>query len=179
MSRIGKVPVKIPAGVQVSVAGQKIDVKGAKGTLSRVVNKELAVSFADGEVKLTPQIEGDSTKALWGLNRVLIENMVVGVTAGYRKDLEIVGVGYKAEMKGKDVQLSVGLSSPMLYKAPDGIKLNVENQVKVSIEGIDKEKVGQTAAEIRRVRPPEPYKGKGIRYAGEQLRRKAGKTAGK
>lgn len=179
MSRIGKVPVKIPKGVQVTVDGQKIDVKGTKGTLSRIINKEIAISVEDETVSLKPRLEGDTTKALWGLNRVLVENMITGVTSGYRKDLEIVGVGYKAEMKGKDVNLAVGLSSPKLYKAPDGIKLNVENQVKISIEGIDKEKVGQTAAEIRHVRPPEPYKGKGIRYAGEQLRRKAGKTAGK
>ena len=179
MSRIGKVPVKIPNGVQVTVDGQKIDVKGAKGTLSRMVNRELAVTVEGETVSLKPQVESDTTKALWGLNRVLIENMMVGVTVGYRKDLEIVGVGYKAEMKGKDVNLVVGLSSPKLYKAPEGIKLNVENLVKISIEGIDKEKVGQTAAEIRHVRPPEPYKGKGIRYAGEKLRRKAGKTAGK
>jgi large subunit ribosomal protein L6 len=118
-------------------------------------------------------------KALWGLNKVLIDNMVTGVVNGYRKNLEIVGVGYKAEMKGNDVNIAAGLSSPVLFKTPEGIKISVENQVKISIEGIDKEKVGQTAANIRRIRPPEPYKGKGIRYAGEKIRRKAGKTAGK
>ena len=179
MSRIGKIPVAIPKGVAVTVKGQTIEVKGAKGVLSRDVNKEIAVVVEDGAVHLKPQAQNDYVKALWGLNRVLLRNMIVGVTEGYRKELEVVGVGYKIELKGEDLNLTVGLSAPVLYKAPDGIRFNVENQVKVAIEGIDKEKVGQTAAEIRSIRPPEPYKGKGIRYVGEQLRRKAGKTAGK
>ncbi len=179
MSRIGKLPVKIPKGVQVTVQGRKVEVKGSKGTLCREVNNGLAVAVDGDTVNLKPEVQNDTISALWGLNRVLLENMIIGVSAGYRKDLEIVGVGYKAEMKGKDINLAVGLSSPVLYKAPEGIKINVENQVKISIEGIDKEKVGQTAAEIRHIRPPEPYKGKGIRYFGEHLRRKAGKTAGK
>ena len=179
MSRIGKVPVAIPKGVQVTVNGQKVEVKGAKGVLSREINKEIAVIVEADTVHLKPQMINHEAKALWGLNRVLVKNMVVGVSEGYRKELEIVGVGYKAEMKGADLNLTVGLSSPVLYKAPEGIRFGVENQVKITIEGIDKEKVGQTAAEIRHIRPPEPYKGKGIRYAGEQLRRKAGKTAGK
>jgi large subunit ribosomal protein L6 len=179
LSRIGKLPVKIPKGVQVTVQGRKVEVKGSKGTLCREVNNGLAVAVDGDTMNLKPEVQNDTISALWGLNRVLLENMIIGVSAGYRKDLEIVGVGYKAEMKGKDINLAVGLSSPVLYKAPEGIKLNVENQVKISIEGIDKEKVGQTAAEIRHIRPPEPYKGKGIRYSGEHLRRKAGKTAGK
>ena len=179
MSRIGKIPIKIPDGVQVTVKGRQVEVKGKKGTLVREVNEGLTVAVSDGIVTVQPVVENETIKAIWGLNRVLLNNMVVGVSDGYKKELEIVGVGYKAEMKGKDVQLAVGHSSPVLYKAPDGIAINVENQVKISIEGIDKEKVGQTAAEIRRVRPPEPYKGKGIRYFGEQIRRKAGKTAGK
>jgi large subunit ribosomal protein L6 len=179
LSRIGKIPVSIPKGVQVTVKGQKVEVKGAKGVLSREVNKELAVVVKADAVHLTPQVPDDDVRALWGLNRVLVRNMVVGVTEGYRKELEVVGIGYKVEMKGNDLSLMVGLSAPVVYKAPDGIRFSVENQVKITIEGIDREKVGQTAAEIRSIRPPEPYKGKGIKYVGEHLRRKAGKTAGK
>jgi large subunit ribosomal protein L6 len=179
LSRIGKVPIQIPTGVQVKIDGQKVEIKGAKGLLCREVNPEICVTVKDNAIYLQPQMSSDTVKALWGLNRMLIENMVVGVTQGYRKELEIVGVGYKAEIKGKDLNIAVGYSEPVLYSAPDGIRLNVENQVKIAIEGIDKEKVGQTAAEIRRIRKPEPYKGKGIRYVGEHLRRKAGKTAGK
>jgi large subunit ribosomal protein L6 len=147
--------------------------------LKRTVSDGIAIAIEDNAIALTPVSQAENIKALWGLNRVLLENMVMGVLNGYRKDLEIVGVGYKAEMKGKDVNIAAGLSSTVLFKAPEGIKIGVENQVKISIEGIDKEVVGQTAAEIRRIRPPEPYKGKGIRYSGEKIRRKAGKTAGK
>lgn len=179
MSRIGKLPVKIPKGVEVAVNGQLVEIKGAKGALKREVNTGLSVEVANDEILVKPNVENDSIKALWGLNRVLLKNMVEGVSNGYKRELEIVGVGYKAEMKGRDVNLIVGHSSPVLYHPRDGITITVENQVKISVEGIDKEKVGQTAAEIRHVRPPEPYKGKGIRYAGEELRRKAGKTAGK
>lgn len=179
MSRIGKIPIAIPKGVQVTVNGQKVEVRGAKGVLSREVNKQLSVAVKSDAVHLKPLVHGDDVNALWGLNRVLIRNMVIGVSEGFRKELEVVGVGYKAEMKGKDLSLIVGFSSPVLYKAPEGIRISVENQVKIIIDGIDKEKVGQTAAEIRYIRPPEPYKGKGIRYVGEHLRLKAGKTAGK
>lgn len=179
MSRIGKLPVKIPKGVEVAVKGQQIEIKGAKGVLSRDVSNGLSIEVTEGSISLKPNIENDSIKALWGLNRVLLQNMVDGVSVGYKRELEIVGVGYKAEMKGRDVNLIVGHSSPVLYHPRDGITISVENLVKIKVEGIDKEKVGQTAAEIRHVRPPEPYKGKGIRYAGEALRRKAGKTAGK
>ena len=179
MSRIGKLPVMIPKGVQVAVKGQLVEIKGTKGVLSREVNNGLTIDVTSGAITLKPNIENDSIKAMWGLNRVLLQNMMVGVSEGYKRELEIVGVGYKAEMKGRDVNLIVGHSSPVLYHPRDGITISVDNQVKITVEGIDKEKVGQTAAEIRRVRPPEPYKGKGIRYAGEALRRKAGKTAGK
>lgn len=179
MSRIGKVPVQIPSGVQVTVNKQLVEISGPKGTLKRQVSDEIGIAIEDNFIVLTPKTQTDTTKALWGLNRVLLENMIVGVVSGYKRDLEIVGVGYKAEMKGKDVNIAAGLSSTVLFKAPEGIKISVDNQVKISIEGIDKEKVGQIAAEIRRIRPPEPYKGKGIRYAGEAIRRKAGKTAGK
>ena len=179
MSRIGKIPVELPNGVQVTVNGSFVEIKGTKGTLSREIDKDLKVEVNDKNIVLSPTIEKDNIKAMWGLYRVLLNNMVIGVSVGYKKELEIVGVGYKAEMKGNDVKLIVGHSSPVLYKAPEGISISVENQIKIKIEGIDKEKVGQTAAEIRKVRPPEPYKGKGIRYLGEQIRRKVGKTAGK
>jgi large subunit ribosomal protein L6 len=172
------VPVKIPDGVQVKVDGQKIEVKGSKGVLSRMINPEIGIEIEGDEVNLKPVIQNENTKAMWGLSRVLVQNMVTGVSEGFKKQLEIIGVGYKAEMKGKAVNLAVGHSLPILYTPRDGIAISVENQVKITIEGIDKEKVGQTAAEIRRVRPPEPYKGKGIRYLGEEIRRKAGKTAG-
>jgi large subunit ribosomal protein L6 len=182
LSRLGKIPVKVPKGVQVKVVGSSIEIKGAKGTLSRDLPGELKVDVQDDAVHVAPSAQGENgenTKALWGLYRVLIDNMVMGVSSGYRRELEIVGVGYKAEMKGKDLNISVGYSSPVLFKARQGISYATEGVTKIVIEGIDKEMVGQTAAEIRRIRPPEPYKGKGIRYVGEQVRRKAGKTAGK
>ncbi len=179
MSRIGKVPVQVPSGVQVTINGQKVEVKGAKGTLKADVPVDLSVKLEGNEIVVGPAIESENVKALWGLYRVLIDNMVIGVSKGYRKELEIQGVGYKAEMKGKDLNVIVGFSSPKFVKVPAGITFTVENQTKVIIDGIDKQAVGQIAADIRRIRPPEPYKGKGIRYAGEQIRRKEGKAAGK
>jgi len=180
VSRIGKVPVKIPSGVEVKITGRKIDVKGAKGSLSREFPAELNVEVSNGEVVVTPvNVEAEGTKALWGLYRVLINNMVVGVSTGYRIDLEIVGVGYKVELKGQDLNIAAGLSYQVLFKLRPGLVYKIDGPNKIIIEGIDKESVGQAAADIRRIRPPEPYKGKGIRYAGEQIRRKAGKTAGK
>lgn len=179
MSRIGKVPVKIPSGIQVSVSGQKIEVKGAKGSLSREIPAGIKAEVVDGEVKISPVEEIEGVKALWGLYRQLIENMIIGCSVGYKKELEIIGVGYKAEMKGKDINVHAGYSGPKFYVAPKGITITLEGQTKIVIQGIDKESVGQVAADIRRIRPPEPYKGKGIRYAGEKVVRKAGKTAGK
>ena len=179
MSRIGKLPIKIPSGVKVAVNGQELEITGPKGTLKRTISDKIGIEVATDSIQLKPIVESEDTKAQWGLHRVLIENMVTGVEKGYRIDLEVVGVGYKFEMKGQDVNVAAGLSKVILYKAPEGIKLTVENQTKLIIEGIDKEKIGQVAAEIRRIRPPEPYKGKGIRYSGEVIRRKAGKTAGK
>ncbi len=179
MSRIGKVPVNIPSGVTVSISGQCIEVKGSKGVLSRNFPEELKVEVDGNQVKITPAAQTDNVKALWGLYKILVENMVIGVSQGYKKDLEIVGVGYKAELKGKDLSVYAGYSSPKLFKAPVGITFTVEGGNKIAVIGIDKQAVGQTAADIRRIRPPEPYKGKGIRYSGEKLRRKAGKTAGK
>jgi len=179
VSRIGKLPVKVPIGVTVTIGGGKVEIKGSKGTLSREVPPELKVEFADSVITVSPAIEAENTKALWGLHRVLINNMVTGVSTGYKIDLEIVGVGYKFEMKGKDLLVAAGLSETVLFKARPGLEYKIDGPGKASVEGIDKEKVGQAAADIRRIRPPEPYKGKGIRYAGEQIRRKAGKTAGK
>jgi len=177
MSRIGRKPVPIPKGVTAQLDGLRITVKGPKGELSRMVHRELSLAL-EGETIVVKRPSDESRhKALHGLTRTLVNNMVDGVTKGFAKTLEIQGVGYKAEPKPFGVQLVVGLSHPVPYHAPQGIKISVENNVVVKIEGVDKELVGQVAAEIRAVRPPEPYKGKGIRYMGEQVRRKAGKTA--
>jgi len=177
MSRIGKRPVAIPAGVAVTVDGATIAVKGPKGELKRTLPREMAVSQAEGQVTVARPSDEPRHKALHGLTRTLVANMVEGVTKGFTKSLEIQGVGYKAEVKPFGVQLVVGYSHPVPYHAPKGIKISVDNNTQVKVEGVDKELVGQVAAELRSVRPPEPYKGKGIRYVGEQVRRKAGKTA--
>ena len=160
MSRIGKVPVKIPGGVQVSVVGQKIEVKGSKGTLSREFPRDLKIEVKDNQVFVSPAIQSENVKALWGLYKVLIDNMVIGVSQGYKKILEVVGVGYKAELKGKDLSVAAGFSSPKMFKARQGVTFTVDGGTKITVEGIDKELVGQAAADIRRIRPPEPYKGK-------------------
>jgi len=179
MSRIGKRPVTIPAGVTLTVAGSTVTVKGPKGELKRTLSPELGYKVEGAEFTVTRPSEAEKHKALHGLSRTLVANMVEGVTKGYQKVLEIQGVGYKAEAKPYGVNLIVGYSHPVKYEAPKGIKISVENNTVVKIEGADKEKVGQVAAEIRLVRKPEPYKGKGIRYQGEQVRRKAGKTGAK
>jgi large subunit ribosomal protein L6 len=177
MSRIGKRPVPLPAGVTAEVEGRRLRIKGPKGELSREVHRELGVAVENGTVVVRRPSDAARHKALHGLTRTLVANMVEGVTKGFSKRLEVQGVGYKAEVKPFGVQLVVGLSHPVPYRAPQGVKISVENNVLVTVEGIDKELVGQVAAELRAVRPPEPYKGKGIRYSGEQVRRKAGKTA--
>ena len=179
MSRIGKLPVTIPAGVTVTLQGNTVQVKGPKGELSRAINPDLTVTI-DGST-LTVARPSDETrhKALHGLSRTLIANMVEGVSKGYSKQLEITGVGFKAEVKPFGLQLALGFSHQIQYKAPAGIKLSAPQPTQVVIEGVDKEKVGQVAAEIRLLRPPEPYKGKGIKYAGEIIRRKACKAGGK
>lgn len=177
MSRIGKRPVVLPKGVTAQVDGARVTVTGPRGTTERTVHGDLTVALEDGTVVVRRPSDEHRHKALHGLTRTLIANMVEGVTKGFSKALEIQGVGYKAEPKPFGVQLVVGFSHPVPYHAPQGIKISVENNVLVRIEGIDKELVGQVAAELRHVRPPEPYKGKGIRYVGEQVRRKAGKTA--
>jgi len=179
MSRIGKRPVAVPKGVTAEVQGNTVAVKGPKGELRRTFHPDMQLAMADGQVTVTRPSEDKRHKALHGLTRTLVQNMMDGVAKGYQKTLEIQGVGYKAEPKPYGVNLIVGYSHPVKYEAPKGIKISVENNTLVKVEGADKEIVGQVAAELRLVRPPEPYKGKGIRYQGEQIRRKAGKTGAK
>ena len=179
MSRIGRKPVPVPNGVTVTVNGQAITVKGPKGELSRNLHPDMQVKVENGNVTVDRPSDEDRHRALHGLTRSLIANMVEGVTQGYKKQLEITGVGYKAEVKPFGLQLALGYSHPVEYRAPAGIKLSAPQPIVVVIEGADKEKVGQVAAEIRALRKPEPYKGKGVRYQGEQIRRKAGKAGGK
>jgi len=176
MSRIGRKPIEIPQGVEVKIDDRKVLIKGPKGELFFEVRPEIKVEVKEGKVLLTPQIETKNTKAFWGLTRALLQNMVKGVTEGYEKKLEMEGVGYKANLEGQDLVLNIGFSHPVKIKASEGIKFAVEKNM-ITVSGIDKGLVGQTAAKIRKVRPPEPYKGKGIRYVGEQIRRKVGKRA--
>jgi large subunit ribosomal protein L6 len=178
MSRIGKRPVEVPKGVDVSVKERSVRVKGPKGDLTFNIHPELSVKMDEGSVVVERPSDSASHKSLHGLTRTLIANMVNGVAEGYQKALEIVGVGYKAERSGKGIKLSVGFSHTVQYDAPPGITIETPNPTTVIIKGADKQMVGQVASEIRAVQPPEPYKGKGIRYQGEQVRRKAGKTAG-
>ena len=179
MSRIGKRPVPVPNGVTVTMNGHAITVKGPKGELSRKLHEDMRVTVENGTVTVNRPSDNDRHRALHGLTRSLIANMVEGVTQGYRKQLEITGVGYKAEVRPYGLQLALGFSHPVEYRAPAGIKLTAPQPTAVVIEGADKEKVGQVAAEIRALRKPEPYKGKGVKYQGEQIRRKAGKAGGK
>jgi large subunit ribosomal protein L6 len=179
MSRIGRKPVQIPAGVTVTIDDHSIRVKGPRGELVRRLHPAMEVVQQNGSVEVRRPSDENDHKALHGLTRTLIANMVEGVTAGFRKQLEIVGVGYKAENRPYGLQLALGDSHPIEYRAPQGIKLTATTPTAITIEGADKEMVGQVAAEIRNLRPPEPYKGKGIKYAGEQIRRKAGKAGGK
>ncbi len=179
MSRIGKKPITVPSGVTVTMSGNTVVVKGPKGELTRTVPAEMKITIEDGAVTVVRPSDISRHRALHGLTRTLINNMVEGVTAGFSKSLEIRGVGYKAEATATGARLVVGYSHPVDYTAPEGITITIEKPTSVKIDGIDKEKVGQVAAEIRRVRPPEPYKGKGIRYVGEHVRTKAGKTGAK
>src|SRR5688572_19246958 len=178
MSRIGKKPVEVPKGVDVTVNGSAVRVKGPKGDLTFNIHPSMKVKLDAGEVIVDRPSDSADHKALHGLTRTLIANMVDGVTQGYKKGLEIHGVGYKAEKSGKGIKITVGYSHTVQYDAPPGITIDTPNPTTVVISGADKQMVGQVASEIRAVRPPEPYKGKGIRYQGEQVRRKAGKTAG-
>ncbi len=179
MSRVGKKPIPIPKGVTVSIDGSHVAVKGPKGELSRVVSSEMTLAMEDGSVQVSRPSDEGRHRALHGLTRALVANMVEGVSDGFSKQLEIQGVGYRAEPTDSGLRLNVGYSHSVEYPAPQGIQLSVENNTLVTVAGIDKELVGQVAAEIRSIRPPEPYKGKGIRYKDEQVRRKAGKTGGK
>ena len=176
MSRVGKTPIELPSGVEVSVANEVVSVKGPKGDLTETIDARITTTVDDGVVTLSRVDDERQTRALHGLSRALVNNMVVGVTQGYQKDLELVGVGYRAALKGNTLELQVGFSHPVTVEAPDGIEFEVPENTKVTVRGIDKQQVGQVAANVRAVRKPEPYKGKGIRYVGEHVRRKAGKA---
>jgi len=176
MSRIGKQPVQIPSAVQVQVEGSAVTVKGPKGELRREVHPDMRLTLDDGKLIVTRPSDQPKHRALHGLTRALLANMVLGVENGFKKTLELQGVGYRAQQMGRNIQLAVGFSHPVDVQAPAGITLEVEGTSRIHIQGIDKELVGQVAAEIRSIRPPEPYKGKGIRYEGEHVRRKAGKA---
>jgi large subunit ribosomal protein L6 len=177
MSRIGKLPIAVPSGVDISIAGQDVTVKGPKGTLSHTIASPLTVERSEaGELVVNRPDDERLSKSLHGLTRTLVANMVTGVTDGYEKKLEIVGVGYRVTAKGKDLEFAVGYSHPVVVTPPEGITFAVESPTKFAVAGIDKQQVGQVAANIRKIRKPEPYKGKGIRYAGEHVRRKVGKA---
>lgn len=176
MSRIGKMPVEVPSGVDLQIKGNTVSVKGPKGELSRQFHERVSLSVEEGVVTVGRQDDERESRALHGLSRALLANMVTGVSEGYRRELEIVGVGYRAALKGNDLELQLGFSHPVSIQAPEGITFEVPEPTKIAVIGIDKELVGQMAANIRKVRPPEPYKGKGVRYSGEHVRRKAGKA---
>ena len=176
MSRIGKAPVSVPSGVDVTIDGRQLTVKGPKGTLTRTLHPDMRVSQEDGTIVVARPTEQKTHKQLHGLTRTLVNNMVVGVTDGYRKGLEITGVGYRAALSGRKLTLNLGYSHPVEIDPPEGISFEVENPTRLAVVGIDKELVGQVAAQVRSTRKPEPYKGKGVRYAGEYIRRKAGKA---
>jgi large subunit ribosomal protein L6 len=176
MSRIGKLPIPVPSGVDIAISGQQVTVKGPKGSLSHTVSEPITVAQEDGTLTVArPDDERDS-KSLHGLSRTLIANMVIGVTEGYVKPMEIVGTGYRVVAKGGDLEFALGFSHPVVVPAPDGISFRVDSPTRFAVEGIDKQKVGEVAANIRKLRKPDPYKGKGVRYQGEVIRRKAGKT---
>jgi large subunit ribosomal protein L6 len=175
MSRIGKKPVTIPSGVTASLDGQQVSMKGPKGELRQVLVDEVLLKLENGELTVSPRDESKRAQAMWGMSRTLVANLVTGVTDGFTRKLEITGVGYRAAVQGKNLQLQLGFSHDVIYPIPDGIQIQTPKPTEIVIEGIDKQKVGQVAAEIRRYRPPEPYKGKGVRYEGEYIFRKEGK----
>jgi large subunit ribosomal protein L6 len=178
MSRIGKLPVSVPNAVEVQLNGVNLKVKGPKGEMQREFHPNMKIEKDDGVLKVLRPNDEPKNKALHGLTRTLINNMVLGVSEGFSKTLAVIGVGYKVELKGKDLLLQLGYSHPVNYPAPDGIQFEVDaKQNLISVKGVDKEKVGQVSAEIRSLRPPEPYKGKGVQYQNEKIRRKAGKSA--
>jgi large subunit ribosomal protein L6 len=176
MSRIGRLPITVPTGVDVAIDGRSITVTGPKGTLSRELHPDMRVAREDGQIVVARPSEAKLHKQLHGLTRTLVANMVIGVTTGYRKGLEITGVGYRAQKIGEKLQLNLGYSHSIEIEPPAGISFELENPTRLAVVGIDKELVGQVAARVRATRKPEPYKGKGVRYAGEQVRRKAGKA---
>jgi large subunit ribosomal protein L6 len=176
MSRIGRLPITVPSGVDVTIDGRTVTVKGPKGSLTRELHPDMTVAREDDRLVVTRPTEQKTHKQLHGLTRTLVNNMVVGVTDGYRKSLEITGVGYRAAKVGEKLQLNLGYSHPIEIAPPTGISFEVENPTHLAVLGIDKELVGQVAAQVRSTRKPEPYKGKGVRYAGEYIRRKAGKA---
>jgi large subunit ribosomal protein L6 len=176
MSRIGRLPIAVPSTVDVTIEGRHVTVKGPKGTLSRQLHPDISVSRAEDNLVVTRPTEQKTHKQLHGLTRTLVNNMVVGVTDGYRKGLEITGVGYRATLNGRKLTLNLGYSHPVEIEPPEGISFELENPTRLAVVGIDKELVGQIAAKVRSTRKPEPYKGKGVRYAGEVVRRKAGKA---
>ncbi len=179
MSRIGQAPIAIPSGVDVQIEGRLVKVKGPKGELTRTVPATISVQQVDGQLLVARPDDERDNRALHGLTRSLVNNMVIGVTDGFRKQLEIVGVGYRAEAQGDGIRLALGFSHPVIVKAPEGIAFEVPVPTQIVVTGIDKEVVGQIAADIRSIRKPEPYKGKGVRYAGERVLRKAGKAGKK
>jgi large subunit ribosomal protein L6 len=177
MSRIGRLPISVPSGVDVNIDGQQVNVKGPKGTLSHTVAEPIAVERAeDGTIQVTRPNDERLSRSLHGLSRTLINNLIIGVTQGYEKKMEITGVGYRVQLKGSDLEFALGYSHPVAVKAPAGITFTVETPTKFSVQGIDKQLVGEVAANIRKLRKPDPYKGKGVRHAGEKIRRKVGKT---
>jgi len=177
VSRIGKQPIPVPSGVEVTINGAEVVVKGPKGTLSSVFDQDMIIGMDDGAIVVSRPTDERRHRSLHGLTRTLIANMVIGVSEGFTKNLEIVGVGYRAVLKGADLDMSLGFSHPVIVVAEPGITFEVPVPTKITVSGIDKQRVGQVAAEIRKLRPPEPYKGKGVRYAGEKVRRKLGKAA--
>ena len=176
MSRIGRMPVTVPSGVDVTIDGREVTVTGPKGKLSLEVAEPIEVSQRDGVITVTRPSDEGNVRALHGLSRSLVANMVTGVTEGYRKTLEIVGVGYRVQAKGPNLEFSLGFSHPVTVSPPEGITLRVETPTRLVVEGIDKQQVGEVAANIRKLRKPDPYKGKGLRYSGEHIRRKVGKA---
>lgn len=176
MSRIGKMPIAVPEGVDVRIDGTTVTVKGPRGELARDIRPEIKIERADGQLLVTRPTDQPRHRAMHGLTRTLVDNMVRGVTDGFAKTLEMQGVGYRAQMQGKDLQLAIGFSHPVNIPPPEGIEFEVEGTTRIVVKGSSKEQVGQVAANVRKIRPPEPYKGKGIRYLGEYVRRKAGKA---
>ena len=179
MSRIGRKAIPVPAGVEIKIEGQTVKVKGPKGELQQTIRELVTVAHEGSELVVTRANDEREAKALHGLSRTLVANMIVGVTEGYRKSLEIAGTGYRVTAKGKDLEFALGFSHPVLVPAPDGITFTVERPTLFHVAGIDKQQVGEVAANIRKIRPPEPYKGKGVKYQGEVIRRKAGKAGKK